>query len=1149
MQDLSRPHLDSFNFVVQRGLSLAARSLPTVYADAHAGRSRVQVSIASLELKSPTDELSQRPLLPSQCRRSGATYTGGLVGRLEFRVNGQLVESLDTRLGSVPIMVRSRVCSLFGKSGAELVAAHEEHNEAGGYFIVNGNERIIRMLIMPRRNYPISVCRPSFVKKGKWFSDKAVIVRCVTDDETASVNILHWRNGSDPVMAFTYEKEQFYAPVGLLLRALFDGSPAEMYQAIVLSHTGIGSGSGDPSLLFMAKQALLYLQSSDQFKTRQSVLKYIGHSFRQKLRVPADASDLDLGRHLMQRSVLTHCESDADKFYLLCLMLRKLHASVRGLCAVESNDSLMFQELLLPGHLYLQVLRDILYRWLLTLQRLMEKKLAKAQAGNQAAISDAIKTAVGLCSHDITAAMENFMATGNLNSQSLLLLQNTGLVVPGDNINRLRFAAHFRAVHRGAFFTEMRTTAVRRLLPETWGFICPVHTPDGTPCGLLNHLTAACLVVSSPERPDRASLTAEMCLRGLVPLNEASALSQDLQTCLPVLLDGVLCGLVPPRLAVGLANWLRLQKTSPPSGSRRARLVPRTLEVALVTPRGAGSAGPYPGLYLFSDSARLLRPVRNLVSNCLEYIGPYEQCFLGIAIDEKSLQPDSTHCECDKNAIFSFVAGLTPFPDFNQSPRNIYQCQMGKQSMGHSYNSYRHRSDNKLYRLLCPQKPMVKTNTFDKYGMSDNALGFNAIVAVVSYTGYDMEDAMVINKAAYDRGLADACIYKSQVIDLTKLEGGGGGSGGGGRRQQQSSSGAAAPACPLRFGVFGPEPAASGIEADGFPPIGTPLQPGDPVYCYYSDETRHHTVVRYKGDPGYLECVSTAGQPHRATLTVRLPRRPDIGDKFSSRHGQKGVNSLLLPAEDMPFTPTGIVPDIIFNPHGFPSRMTVGMMLEFLAGKSAALSGDCVDATAFQRDGEIDAPLFEDYADVLQRHGFDRWCTEPMYCGFTGRLLEAQIFVGMVYYQRLRHMVADKFQVRSTGPIDNTFRQPAKGRKIGGGVRLGEMERDSLISHGAAYVIQDRLVDCSDGAFVRVCSACGSLLAPMFAAATAEAGADDEGWVCSACDESSSREQQQRDGAGSPGIVTVRVGHVWRYLCSELAGQGIRVVMDVKSKQ
>uniref|UniRef100_A0A1I8F8V7 DNA-directed RNA polymerase n=1 Tax=Macrostomum lignano TaxID=282301 RepID=A0A1I8F8V7_9PLAT len=319
-------------------------SLPTVYADAHAGR--VSGSVANRRAEPAA--LAAQPVPPL-----GATYTGGLVGRLEFRVNGQLVESLDTRLGSVPIMVRSRVCRLFGKSGAELVAAHEEPQRGR------------------RRNYPISVCRPSFVKKGKWFSDKAVIVRCVTTT-----------------------RRQFYAPVGLLLRALFDGSPAEMYQAIVLSHTALAAAA-----------ALLYLQSSDQFKTRQSVLKYIGHSFRQKLRVPADASDLDCGRHLMQRSVLTHCDSDADKFYLLCLMLR-------------ANCT--------PA--YVPVLRDILYRWLLTLQRLMEKKLAKAQAGNQAAISDAIKTAVGLCSHDITAAMENFMATGNLNSQSLLLLQNTGLV-------------------------------------------------------------------------------------------------------------------------------------------------------------------------------------------------------------------------------------------------------------------------------------------------------------------------------------------------------------------------------------------------------------------------------------------------------------------------------------------------------------------------------------------------------------------------------------------------------------------------------------------------------------------------------------------------------------------------------------------------
>uniref|UniRef100_A0A1I8FR00 DNA-directed RNA polymerase n=1 Tax=Macrostomum lignano TaxID=282301 RepID=A0A1I8FR00_9PLAT len=365
--------------------------------------------------------------------------------------------------------------------------------------------------------------------------------------------------------------------LGFCCGALFDGSPAEMYQAIVLSHTGIGSGSGDPSLLFMAKQALLYLQSSDQFKTRQSVLKYIGHSFRQKLRVPADASDLDLGRHLMQRSVLTHCESDADKFYLLCLMLRKLHASVRGLCAVESNDSLMFQELLLP------MAAD--------LAGLMEKKLAKAQAGNQAAISDAIKTAVGLCSHDITAAMENFMATGNLNSQSLLLLQNTGLVVPGDNINRLRFCRPFSRRTSGRFFhrdAELPRRYTLRLVESSHRRLLGSQLAGAT--------------------ADRASLTAEMCLRGLVPLNEASALRPaDLLACATgrrAVRPGA------ARLAVGLANWLRLQKTSHRRFAASPPLVaPNPGGLPCVTPRGAGFLlARYPGLYLFSDSARLLRP-------------------------------------------------------------------------------------------------------------------------------------------------------------------------------------------------------------------------------------------------------------------------------------------------------------------------------------------------------------------------------------------------------------------------------------------------------------------------------------------------------------------------------------------------------------
>lgn len=206
----------------------------------------------------------------------------------------------------------------------------------------------------------------------------------------------------------------------------------------------------------------------------------------------------------------------------------------------------------------------------------------------------------------------------------------------------------------------------------------------------------------------------------------------------------------------------------------------------------------------------------------------------------------------------------------------------------------------------------------------------------------------------------------------------------------------------------------------------------------------------------------------------RIPRNPIIGDKFASRHGQKGINSFLWPVESLPFAESGMVPDIIFNPHGFPSRMTIGMMIESMAGKSAAMSGTTYDASPFVFNEQNTA--INHFGELLQQAGYNYYGNETMYSGVDGREMEVQIFFGVVYYQRLRHMIADKFQVRSTGVVDPVTLQPVKGRKKGGGIRFGEMERDTMIAHGAAFCLQDRLLYSSDLDFTKVCAKCKSII-------------------------------------------------------------------------
>ena len=268
----------------------------------------------------------------------------------------------------------------------------------------------------------------------------------------------------------------------------------------------------------------------------------------------------------------------------------------------------------------------------------------------------------------------------------------------------------------------------------------------------------------------------------------------------------------------------------------------------------------------------------------------------------------------------------------------------------------------------------------------------------------------------------------------------------------------------------------------------------------------------------------------KATISLKVNRNPVPGDKFSSRHGQKGVMSRLWPAEDMPFTESGIQPDILFNPHGFPSRMTIGMLLECMAGKAGAMHGIEEDGTPFRFSEKNRAVDF--FGEQLHSAGYAYHGTETMYSGIYGTEMQVQIFVGIVYYQRLRHMVSDKDQVRAKGPIQPLTRQPIHGRKVHGGIRLGEMERDALLAHGTAFIVQERLLHASDEAKTLVCAKCGSLLAPMMR--PPDGGGTREGAVCRMCGE----------GKGDVDVITIP--YVFQYLTNELAAMNVSTKLTVK---
>jgi len=363
--------------------------------------------------------------------------------------------------------------------------------------------------------------------------------------------------------------------------------------------------------------------------------------------------------------------------------------------------------------------------------------------------------------------------------------QTAGFTVVADKLNMVRYLSHFRSIHRGQYFTEMKTTTVRKLLPESWGFMCPVHTPDGSPCGLLNHITLSCIPLPTEDlnmAKETGKFKQLLCSLGMNPIQTDFSLVYP-HNHLNIMLDGKLMGVVDPKLASHLVNQLRAIKIRETPKEDLHTCVPKTIEIAFLpssetnqnldassTSASEGSSEMkekfFPGIFLSTAPSRFIRPVKNLEHGGIEFIGPLEQVNLSIACLEEDLRSDSTHQEMDPINMLSIIASTIPFANYNQSPRNMYQCQMAKQTMGTPYHNHPYRMDNKIYRILFPQAPLVRTENHTKYDFGLCPQGTNAVVAVISYTGYDMEDAMIMNKGAYERGFAHGCVYKSYYKEL-----------------------------------------------------------------------------------------------------------------------------------------------------------------------------------------------------------------------------------------------------------------------------------------------------------------------------------------------------------------------------------------------
>jgi DNA-directed RNA polymerase subunit B len=672
----------------------------------------------------------------------------------------------------------------------------------------------------------------------------------------------------------------------------------------------------------------------------------------------------------------------------------------------------------------------------------------------------------------VTERFQHSLATGNWGKGRV------GVTQLLDRTNHISTLSHLRRLQSPLSRSQPNFEA-RDLHATHWGRLCPNETPEGSNCGLVKNLAlSACISVGvSPDKIKQLLFS-----MGVMPVQESNEAMKV--SGAKVFVDGNI---------VGYCN-------SPEELMRDFRERRRRGEISTEVNIAYFSKthGEREELYVNCDEGRVRRPLvivdnggprlqmehvekvtsaewswEDLVKNgIMEYLDAEEEENAYVSLGLEEVSPEHTHSEIATYTILGVCASTIPYAEHNQSPRNSYQAAMAKQALGIYATNFQQRVDSRSHILHYPQLPIAETALMETMGYKLRPSGQNCVVAVLSFEGYNMEDALIFNKASIERGLVRSTFYRIYEAECRQYLGG------------------------LKDKFTLPEPGTRGfrgeqyyrlLEPDGIISLESEVAGGDVLIGRISPprfleeykefevkgpSMRDTSVDMRPSENGVVDAIfiTESGEGSKLVkVRVRDQRIPELGDKFASRHGQKGVIGLVVPQEDMPFTEDGIVPDIIINPHAIPSRMTIGQFIESLAGKVAAVRGRPVDGTPFSNERSADL------RKALVQLGFSNTGTEVFYNGITGQKFVADIFIGVVYYQKLHHMVADKIHARARGQVQMLTRQPTEGRARGGGLRFGEMERDCLIGHGAAMLLRDRLLEESDKYTLYICETCGHI--------------------------------------------------------------------------